>query len=213
MIVPGFAAGEVVDGRYRIEATLGGGGMGAVFRALDLGRGVPVALKVLGGDLDAEAAQRFEREATLSARIDREPGLVRVFSAGRHRGRPFLVMELVEGEDHGLHLTYQGRLEEALVVVRAARDVVVNEVRVRAVGLEATVLLGLDRLEEAAAAVAPLLPEGLAEEELACPAIEVAARRGERDLALERLREAHARGAQADVLAALARRLGLDAAR
>jgi tetratricopeptide (TPR) repeat protein/predicted Ser/Thr protein kinase len=97
----GFETGEVVDGRYRVEGPLGAGGMATVVRAHDLGRGVPVAIKVLGVDLgvDADALLRFEREAELAALVDRDPGVVRVWSAGRHRGRMFIAMELIQGED------------------------------------------------------------------------------------------------------------------
>ncbi len=90
--------GEVLDGTYRLDAPLGRGGMGEVWRAFDLGRGCPVAVKFVLG-LDPELLLRFEREARLAARVDRAEGVVRVHALGRHGEQPYCVMELVEGRD------------------------------------------------------------------------------------------------------------------
>ena len=79
--------GDLVDGRYRVEELIGQGGVGAVFRARDLGRGVDVALKVLlAGGLSEVDQARFAREAELVARVDRTQGVVRVHAHGRHAG-------------------------------------------------------------------------------------------------------------------------------
>jgi hypothetical protein len=90
----------VLLGRYRLGATLGSGGMAEVRRAEDLALGRPVAVKLLHPHLAADPAfmARFDREARLAAGLS-DPRVVAVFDRGvADDGRPFLVMELVEGE-------------------------------------------------------------------------------------------------------------------
>jgi serine/threonine-protein kinase len=84
--------------RYRIEQTLGTGAMGTVLLARDTVLDRRVAVKVLADNLAADEAfrQRFLREARLAARLN-HPNIVAVFDAGED-GRPFLVMEYVDGE-------------------------------------------------------------------------------------------------------------------
>lgn len=86
------------QGRYEIEQPLGRGGMGTVHLARDTVLGRQVAVKVLADHLAADDAfrQRFLQEARLTARLC-HPNVVQVFDAGDD-GRPFLVMEYVEGE-------------------------------------------------------------------------------------------------------------------
>ena len=88
----------IVAGRYELERSLGSGGMGEVFVATDRTLDRPVALKRLPGALtdDPDARKRFFREAKALARIN-DPNVVSVFDAGEDDGRPFLVMELVQG--------------------------------------------------------------------------------------------------------------------
>jgi len=94
--------GEVVDGKYRVEAMLGRGGMGAVFRAVHEGTGRTVALKVISPRLasEPEFLQRFQREARACGRL-RHPNIVDVtdFGAATHRGDllAYLVMEYLDG--------------------------------------------------------------------------------------------------------------------
>src|SRR5437763_1795299 len=84
--------------RYLIQERLGEGAMAVVYRALDrmLHRGV--ALKVLRESLAAseEARARFAQEARTSAGLS-HPNVVAVHDAGEQEGRPYLVMEIVEG--------------------------------------------------------------------------------------------------------------------
>jgi len=91
----------IVDGKYRIDAVIGRGGMGAVFRARDLRLTRDVAVKIVRADMviDPEARSRFEREAQIVARLQ-HPAIVTVFDYGNlPNGAAFLVMEYVAGED------------------------------------------------------------------------------------------------------------------
>jgi serine/threonine protein kinase len=95
--------GSVLDGRYRIDGILGSGGMGRVYRGEHTGIGRAVAIKVLHADLNRnrEAAQRFQREAIASGRLD-HPNIVGVSDFGvLDDGAFFLVMEALEGESLG----------------------------------------------------------------------------------------------------------------
>ena len=96
---PSFAPGAVIADRYRIEASIGEGGYGAVFRATQLTLGRPVALKVLLSTvLDEDGLRRFQREAELAQRMD-HPNTVRLLDFGRATdGSPFLVFELLKGQ-------------------------------------------------------------------------------------------------------------------
>lgn len=93
-----LSAGKVVAGRYRIEGTLGTGGIGIVYRAVQLPLERPVAVKVLHDDLLslAELRQRFEREARVLSALT-HPHVVGITDYGIDGERPFLVMELLEG--------------------------------------------------------------------------------------------------------------------
>jgi eukaryotic-like serine/threonine-protein kinase len=84
--------------RYRLDRSLGTGGMGEVFAATDLDLQREVAVKRLAGSFatDATARSRFLREAWALARLN-HPNVVGVFDVGEHEGRPSLVMELVHG--------------------------------------------------------------------------------------------------------------------
>ena len=84
-------------GRYRVEALLGEGGMGQVYRATDERLRRQVALKLLSpGSLEAGAAERLLREARAAAAID-HPNVVAIFDVGEENAIPFLAMELVPG--------------------------------------------------------------------------------------------------------------------
>ncbi|HZH02492.1 MAG TPA: serine/threonine-protein kinase [Myxococcaceae bacterium] len=87
-----------VIGPYRVLETLGTGGVGTVYRALDRRTNESVALKLLstGPALDARSARRLAREFETLADLS-HPNVVRVFDTGVHQGYPYLAMELVEG--------------------------------------------------------------------------------------------------------------------
>ena len=93
------AIGDVLAGRYEIVGILGEGGMGSVFEAIQIDLNRPVALKVLheGAGEGVEVAQRFEREARVTAALH-HPGAVKIFDFGRDEaGRRFIVMEKLRG--------------------------------------------------------------------------------------------------------------------
>ena len=117
-----ISIGSVLDGRYRIDALLGSGGMGRVYRGEHTGIGRAVAIKVLHADLNRnrEAAQRFQREAIASGRLD-HPNIVGVSDFGViDEGPCYLVMEALEGESLGARLEREKRIpwREALEILR-----------------------------------------------------------------------------------------------
>ena len=88
-------------GKYEVVKLLGRGGMGAVYQAFDPFLERDVALKVMLPETagDPEHKQRFEREARAVARLS-HPGIVTVFDLGYHTdGSPYIVMELLKGQD------------------------------------------------------------------------------------------------------------------
>jgi serine/threonine-protein kinase len=85
-------------GHYRIERTLGHGGMGVVFAAHDERLDRPVALKMIGVLApDDQARKRFAREARAAARIN-HPHVCQIYEVGEDAGEPFIAMELLAGE-------------------------------------------------------------------------------------------------------------------
>ena len=85
-------------GPYRLDSFIGGGGMGAVFRALDTTLDRTVAVKVLAGGQadDEEMLKRFRNEAQSAARLDHE-NIGRVHAVGSEEGWHFIVFEFIEG--------------------------------------------------------------------------------------------------------------------
>ena len=92
------APGELIDGKYVVDRTLGHGGMGVVVAARNVHSGEPVAVKLMAPEARPEVAQRLVREARTCSRL-RGPHVAHVIDAGTHDGRPYLVMELLSGRD------------------------------------------------------------------------------------------------------------------
>jgi serine/threonine protein kinase len=83
---------------YRVEARIGRGGMGEVYRAEQLSLGRKVALKVLRRDLAADEGfrRRFLRESMVAAGID-HPNVIPIYDAGEVDGLLYIAMRYVEG--------------------------------------------------------------------------------------------------------------------
>ena len=105
-------------GPYRLEARLGAGGMGEVFRARDVRLDRVVAVKLLldRSAPNAGARERFRREARAASAID-HPNICTVYDVGEHDGAPYLVMEYLEGE------TLERRLERGPLPLESLVDV------------------------------------------------------------------------------------------
>ena len=95
-------------GPYTIVAPIGVGGMGEVYRATDRRLGRTVAIKVLPHDVtrDPTRLQRFDREARAASRLS-HPHICAIHDVGKQDGRPFLVMEYLEGETLAVRLARQ----------------------------------------------------------------------------------------------------------
>jgi serine/threonine protein kinase len=113
---------QVIAGRFRVECEIGRGGMGTVYRASHLGLERVVAVKVLKPEFsaDREVAERFMREARTMARL-RHPRAAMIFDAGHLvDGRPFIVMEYVEGSTLAETLARDGQFSPERAVSVAA---------------------------------------------------------------------------------------------
>ena len=105
---PGLA---ILPGRYTLDAVLGQGGVGVVYRARDAQTGQVVAVKLLDrAHMNSEKAiSRFCREAAILQRLQ-HPCIVRILEAGQHKGRHFIVLEYLGEESLERLLRAQGRL-------------------------------------------------------------------------------------------------------
>ncbi|MFC4336227.1 serine/threonine-protein kinase [Salininema proteolyticum] len=89
--------GTLIAGRYRLDEAIASGGMGTVWRAVDVNLDRSVAVKILHAGQDRErSADRFRREAKILASL-KGPGFVQIHDYGRDEDTQFIVMELVEG--------------------------------------------------------------------------------------------------------------------
>lgn len=116
-----FEAGVILAERYKIIELLGQGGMGEVYRAIDLKLDQSVALKFLLGEAAADRGflDRFLNEVRIARQVS-HPNVCRVYDIGEIEGMPFLSMEYVDGEDLGKLLRRIGRLpqDKALEIAR-----------------------------------------------------------------------------------------------
>jgi serine/threonine-protein kinase len=105
--------GTTLNGRYRLEARIGQGGMSTVYRAFDETLERPVAIKLLHRELaareDSDQLERFRREARAVAQLS-HPHIVTVIDAGEDDGRPYIVFEHVAGETLKDRIRRLGRL-------------------------------------------------------------------------------------------------------
>src|SRR5262245_2839887 len=113
-----YAPGDDIDGKYELLSLLGKGGMGEVWTARNSMLGVLRALKLIRSDTGSpDGTDRLLNEAQAAARLV-EPAIVRVFDFGKtSRGDPYIVMEMLDGED----LISVIRRRERLSPVKAAR--------------------------------------------------------------------------------------------
>jgi len=169
--------GEQLD-HFLLEEYVGGGGMGAVFRATDTLLGRAVAVKVLSRQhaIDEETTRRFRNEAQSAARLDHE-NIARVYFVGVDRGWHYIVLEYVEGENvrdmvsrHG-PMPVPNALEIVLQVAEAlqhaaSRDVVHRDVKpsnvlVTSDGHVKLVDMGLARLRQVEQSVEDITATGV----------------------------------------------------
>jgi eukaryotic-like serine/threonine-protein kinase len=108
--VTDLGAGAVIAGKYRLDYPIGRGGMGAVWAARHLQLDTQVALKFIDPLAETgDARLRFEREAKAAAQL-RSPHVVQILDHGVDGDRPYIAMELLEGEDLGERLRKEKRL-------------------------------------------------------------------------------------------------------
>jgi len=106
-------AGQTIDGRYRIDAKIGAGGMGIVYRASHVAIGKAVAIKVLRQSHAglADVAERFSREAQMASQI-KHPNVVEIFDYGAtSHGAPYYVMEHLSGHSLAWEIDHRGRMD------------------------------------------------------------------------------------------------------
>jgi len=119
--------GRILSGRYQLELQLGEGGMGSIWRAEHLVLAAPVAVKLVDPEIaeDEETLARFMREAQAAAAL-RSPHVVQIIDYGMDDKVPFMVMELLEGENLAQRIKRLGRLspaETARMITHVSRAV------------------------------------------------------------------------------------------
>ena len=99
---------------YRIEQTLGRGGMGILYLAVEPGLERRVALKLIAPEAAADEvfSRRFAEESRIAASIE-HPNVVPIYAAGEEDGVPYIAMRYVSGSDLGRRIGREGRLEPA----------------------------------------------------------------------------------------------------
>jgi serine/threonine protein kinase len=109
-------------GGCRIQALLGRGGMGTVYRAHHIALDKPVALKVLAGHLEAdvEFVERFQREARAAAKVE-HPNVIQVLNVAEEKSQHFIILQFIDGENLEQMLERNGKLD-LQTATRIARD-------------------------------------------------------------------------------------------
>ena len=127
MVDPALLRDRVLVGRYRLDERLGAGGMGSIWRAQHLVLAAPVAVKLIDREAvpDEETLARFMREAQSAATL-RSPHVVQILDYGVDDKLPFIVMELLDGENLAQRLRRLTRLsssDTARIVTHIGRAV------------------------------------------------------------------------------------------
>jgi len=109
-------------GGCRIQALLGRGGMGTVYRAHHIALDKPVALKVLAGHLesDVEFVERFQREARAAAKVE-HPNVIQVLNVAEEKAQHFIILQFIDGENLEQMLERNGKLD-LQTATRIARE-------------------------------------------------------------------------------------------
>ncbi|MDP9034283.1 MAG: protein kinase [Myxococcota bacterium] len=131
-----IGVGTLLAGKYKVGRELGRGGMAAVYEAEHVNIGKKVAIKVLSSELASSAVviERFFREARAAASV-RSPHIVEVYDSGRlEDGRPFIAMELLEGESLYDRMSTV-RLIDASTTVRIITQVAKGLTKAHAAGI------------------------------------------------------------------------------
>jgi serine/threonine-protein kinase len=112
--------GTLLNGRYRLDAHVGSGGMSTVYRAFDTVLERQVAIKLMHREIahDSDQLERFRREARAVAQLS-HPHIVGVIDAGEDDNRPYIVLEYVEGETLKHRIRRLGRLAVSEAVAYA----------------------------------------------------------------------------------------------
>jgi tRNA A-37 threonylcarbamoyl transferase component Bud32 len=112
--------GTILNGRYRLEARIGAGGMSTVYRATDETLQRQVAIKLMNREIasDSDQLERFRREARAVAQLS-HPHIVGVIDYGEDDSRPYIVFEYVEGETLKERIRRTGRLPTTEAVAYA----------------------------------------------------------------------------------------------
>lgn len=107
---------------YRVERSLGRGGMGVLYLAIEPGLDRRVALKLIAPEAAADEvfARRFAEESKIAASIE-HPNVVPIYAAGEEEGIPYIAMRYVSGSDLGRRLAREGRLEPAAAAALIAQ--------------------------------------------------------------------------------------------
>ncbi len=177
-----FELGRALEGQrlehFELEKFVGGGGMGAVFRARDTQLGRIVAVKVLSRDqaADDETVRRFKNEAQSAARLDHD-NIARVYYVGEDSGWNFIVFEFIDGINLrdmvqqsgplplGQAVSFMLQVAEALSHA-SRRDVVHRDIKpsnvlIMAPGKAKLVDMGLARLHQVESTQADLTASGV----------------------------------------------------